>query len=148
MMGVGSPEDLIEAVRRGVDMFDCVLPTRLGRNGALFTPTGRINIRNARYARDFGPLDSECDCDTCTTFTAAYLHHLFKAEEILGYRLATLHNIRFLTRLMNRARDSIVSGSFDAFADAILSRYQATDEGVRAAQRAKWAANRENRSRR
>jgi queuine tRNA-ribosyltransferase len=148
MMGVGSPEDLIEAVRRGVDMFDCVLPTRLGRNGALFTPNGRINIRNARFLRAFGPVDPECDCDSCATFTAAYLHHLFKAEEILGYRLATLHNIRFLTRLMDGVRDAIVAGSFDAFADGFLQRYQATDEGVRTAQRAKWMTNRADRSRR
>ncbi|MGD9890562.1 MAG: tRNA-guanine transglycosylase, partial [Dehalococcoidia bacterium] len=125
---------------------DCVLPTRLGRNGALFTADGRVNIRNARFARDFGPLDRECDCEACTTFTAAYLHHLFKAQEILGYRLATLHNIRFLIRLMKGARDAIAAESYRAFADAFLLRYQTTDERVRAAQRAKWVAHRASQS--
>ena len=140
MMGVGSPEDLVEGVRRGVDMFDCVLATRLGRNGALFTPDGRVNIRNARFAREFGRVDPECDCETCATFSAAYLHHLFKAEEILGYRLATFHNIRFLTRLMADAREAICAGRYDAFADAFLARYRITDERVRTEQKVKWAA--------
>lgn len=138
LMGVGAPEDLVEAVRRGVDMFDCVLPTRLGRNGALFMPDGRVNIRNARFAIQFEPLDPTCDCAACTTFTAGYLHHLFKAEEILGYRLASVHNIRFLTRLMERARAAILAGNYDAFAGAFLGRYRITDESVRASQRERW----------
>jgi queuine tRNA-ribosyltransferase len=140
LMGVGSPEDLVEGVRRGVDMFDCVLATRLGRNGALWTPAGRVNIRNARFARDFGPVDPDCDCETCRAFSAAYLHHLFKAEEMLGYRLASVHNIRFLTRLMISARAAIAAGAYDAFADGFLARYRATDERVRTEQKAKWAA--------
>ena len=94
VMGVGAPEDLLEAVAQGIDMFDCVLQTRLGRNGALFTRSGRINIRNARFRADAGPIDTTCDCYTCRTFTAAYLHHLFRAEELLAYRLASLHNLR------------------------------------------------------
>jgi queuine tRNA-ribosyltransferase len=140
MMGVGSPEDLVEGVRRGVDMFDCVLPTRLGRNGALFTADGRVNIRNARFARHFGPVDPECDCEACTVFTAAYLHHLFKADEILGCRLATLHNVRFLTRLMAAAGQAIAAARYGAFADGFLTRYRPTDEAVRAEQKMKWAA--------
>jgi queuine tRNA-ribosyltransferase len=141
LMGVGSPEDLVEAVRRGVDMFDCVLPTRLGRNGALFTRDGRVNIRNARFAMDFGPVDAECDCDTCATFSLAYLHHLFKAEEILGYRLATVHNIRFLTRLMEEARAAVLAGRYAPFAAAFLTRYRPTDEAVRRRQLARWQAH-------
>jgi queuine tRNA-ribosyltransferase len=142
LMGVGAPEDLMEAVRRGVDMFDCVLPTRLGRNGALFTAGGRVNIRNARFATRFEPLDPSCDCAACVGFTAAYLHHLFKTEEILGYRLASIHNIRFLTRLMEQARAAIFNGSYDGFADDFLALYRVTDEAVRAAQRERWLERR------
>ena len=142
LMGVGSPEDLVEAVRRGVDMFDCVLPTRLGRNGALFTLEGRVNIRNARFARDFGPIQPGCDCDTCASFSAAYLHHLFKAEEILAYRLATVHNVRFLTRLMDEARGAVMRCEYATWADAWLARYQPTEEQTRLAQRARWRAAR------
>lgn len=138
LMGVGSPEDLVQAVGRGVDMFDCVLPTRLGRNGALFTPDGRVNIRNARFARDFGPVDGGCDCEACTGFTAAYLHHLIRCDEILGYRLASIHNIRFLTRLMAQARAAILDGRFSSFAAALLTRYRVTSEMVRMEQKAKW----------
>lgn len=142
MMGVGSPEDLIEGVRRGVDMFDSVLPTRLGRNGALFTPQGRVNIRNARFAEELGPVDLECDCVACTTFSAAYLRHLFMAEELLAYRLATQHNLRFLVRLMTRMRAAILDGRFEDFAAEFLSRYRPTDEEARLAQRARWEARR------
>ena len=142
LMGVGAPEDLIEGVRRGVDMFDCVLPTRLGRNGGLFTPDGRLSIRNARYAVDFGAVDPNCDCTTCASFSAAYLHHLFKAEELLGYRLATIHNIRFLTRLMEDARAAILAERFATFAEGFLARYRTTDEHTRVEQKAKWGAGR------
>jgi len=142
LMGVGAPEDLVEAVRRGVDMFDCVLPTRLGRNGALFTPDGRVNIRNARFARDFAPLDPACDCLSCTGFTAAYLHHLFKAEELLGHRLASLHNIRFLTRLMEQARAAVLGSRYDAFASDFSARYRVSDEGTRLSQRERWLEQR------
>jgi queuine tRNA-ribosyltransferase len=142
LMGVGSPEDLVEGVRRGVDMFDCVLPTRLARNGALFTPDGRVNIRAARFAAQDTPLDADCDCSTCRTFTAAYLHHLFRCEELLGYRLATVHNLRFLIRHMERMRAAILSGSFDAYAADFLARYQTVDEAVREEQRRRWTAAR------
>lgn len=135
MMGVGSPEDLIEGVRRGVDMFDSVLPTRLGRNGALFTLNGRVNIRNARFADDLDPVDPDCDCLACTGFSAAYLRHLFVAEELLGYRLASQHNIRFLVRLMERARAAILAGAFATFADTFLARYRPANEAARLEQR-------------
>lgn len=138
LMGVGSPEDLVNAVARGVDMFDCVLPTRLGRNGSLFTDDGRANVRNARYRDDPGPIDAECDCQTCARFSAAYLHHLFRNEELLGYRLATVHNLRYLVRLTERMRAAIGGAAFEAFADDFLARYRPSDEAVRAEQKAKW----------
>ncbi len=140
LMGVGSPEDLVEAVARGVDMFDCVLPTRLGRNGSLFTDDGRANVRNARYREDPGPIDTACDCLACSRFSMAYMHHLFRNEELLGYRLATVHNIRYLVRLTERMRAAIEAGSFEAFAREYLGRYRPSDEGVRAEQKAKWVA--------
>lgn len=112
LMGVGSPEDLWNGVARGVDMFDCVLPTRLARNAALFTPTGRINIRSAKFKDRHEPVDETCDCLLCTRFTAAYLHHLFRAEEILGLRLASIHNLRFLARQMETMRAAIEEGRF------------------------------------
>ncbi|MCC6388130.1 MAG: tRNA guanosine(34) transglycosylase Tgt [Dehalococcoidia bacterium] len=140
LMGVGSPEDLVHAVARGVDMFDCVLPTRLGRNGALFTPDGRISIGNARFREQPAPVDADCDCLACTRFPAAYLHHLFRNDELLGYRLATIHNIRFLVRLCERMRAAIRAGDFDAFAADFLGRYRTADEAVRADQRSKWTA--------
>ena len=140
LMGVGSPEDLVEAVARGVDMFDCVLPTRLGRNGSLFGAGGRRNIRNARFAGEPGPPEPGCDCHTCLNYSAAYLHHLFKNDELLGYRLASIHNLRFLVRLTEQMRDHIEQGTFRAFADAFLSGYQPVDESVRAEQKAKWVA--------
>lgn len=138
LMGVGSPEDLVNAVARGVDMFDCVLPTRLGRNGTLFTDAGRANIRNARFREDPAPIDPACDCLACSRFTMAYLHHLFRNDEILGYRLATAHNIRYLVRLTERMRAAVQAGDFEEFAADYLGRYTAVDEGVRRAQKAKW----------
>jgi queuine tRNA-ribosyltransferase len=140
LMGVGSPEDLVEAVARGVDMFDCVLPTRLGRNGSLFTNEGRANIRNARYAEQREPVDAACDCHACTNYSAAYLHHLFRNDELLGYRLASIHNIRFLVRLTELMRGHIGRGTFPEFADAFLAGYRPVDEAVRAEQKAKWVA--------
>ncbi|MCK9518627.1 MAG: tRNA guanosine(34) transglycosylase Tgt [Dehalococcoidia bacterium] len=138
LMGVGSPEDLVNGVWRGVDMFDCVLPTRLGRNGALFTDDGRVNIRNSRYRAEPGPVDRDCDCLACLRFSAAYVHHLFRNDELLGYRLATIHNVRYLVRLVERMRDAIASGTFDPFAEEYLARYRPTDEAVRAAQKVRW----------
>jgi queuine tRNA-ribosyltransferase len=142
LMGVGSPEDLVNGVARGVDLFDCVLPTRLGRNGALFTAAGRANIRNARFAEEAGPIDPSCDCLACTRFSAAYLHHLFRNEELLGYRLATIHNLRFLGRLMERARAAILAGEFPGFAAEFLGQYRGTDDGTRTGQKALWLARR------
>jgi queuine tRNA-ribosyltransferase len=138
LMGVGSPEDLIEGVDRGVDLFDSVLPTRVARNGALFTSNGRINIRNSRFKTLEEPIESGCDCYTCRTFTAAYLHHLFRCEELLAYRLATVHNVRFITRLMENVRDSIQRGTFADLKKAFMSKYRTTNESVRLAQKKKW----------
>jgi queuine tRNA-ribosyltransferase len=115
LMGVGRPEDLVEAVARGVDMFDCVLPTRNGRNGMLFTRRGPLVIRNAEYADDDRPVDDQCPCYTCRTFSRAYLRHLFKAGEITGLRLNTLHNLHYYLALMNSMRDAIVRGWFGDF---------------------------------
>jgi queuine tRNA-ribosyltransferase len=139
LMGVGSPEDLVNAVARGVDMFDCVLPTRLGRNGSLFTPHGRRNIRNAAFREQAAPVQNDCDCATCRRFSAAYLHHLFRNVELLGYRLATIHNVRFLVRLAEQMRVAILAARFDDFATEFLGRYRTVDERVRAEQKAKWA---------
>jgi len=107
LMGVGSPDCLIEGVLRGVDMFDCVLATRVARNGTILTGHGRLVVRNAGYARDFSPLEEDCDCYTCRNFSRAYIRHLFKAQEILGAQLASIHNLRFLTRLMGKVREAI-----------------------------------------
>jgi len=112
LMGVGSPEDLWHGVARGIDMFDCVLPTRLARNGALFTPAGRIDIKWAKYRDEQEPIDPTCDCQACRQFSAAYLHHLFRTGEILGLRLASVHNLRFLAREMETIRTAIEDGSF------------------------------------
>jgi len=123
LMGVGAPQDLIEGVRRGIDMFDCVLATRVARNGTMFTSQGRVVIKNARYARDFTPLDTECDCYTCRNYSKAYLRHLFKAEEILGLRLATIHNLHFLLNLMKNIRQAITEDRFAVYAQEFLTKY-------------------------
>ena len=138
LMGVGSPEDLVEGVARGIDLFDCVLPTRLGRNGGLFTDDGRISISGARYREQATPLDPKCDCAMCANYSVAYVHHLFRNEELLGYRLASLHNLRYLLRLTERMREAILAGTFEAFAEGFLARYQPADETVRTSQRARW----------
>jgi queuine tRNA-ribosyltransferase len=124
LMGVGSPEDLWMGVARGVDLFDCVLPTRLARNGALFTPEGRVNIKQRRFAELHQPLDPECDCEACAEFTAAYLHHLFRAGELLGLRLASIHNLRFLGRQMEAIRGAIECGVFSQAHAAFRERYR------------------------
>jgi len=124
LMGVGSPEDLWNGVARGIDMFDCVLPTRAARNAALYTPDGRINIRNASWKHEHRPVDEECDCEACTEFTAAYIHHLFRADEVLGLRLASVHNLRFLARQMEIIRTAIDSGRFAAEHRAFEDRYR------------------------
>jgi queuine tRNA-ribosyltransferase len=137
-MGVGSPEDLIEGVARGIDIFDCALPTRVARNGALFTGQGRINIRNAVYRTQDTPVDPDCDCYTCRTFSAAYLSHLFRAGELLALRLATVHNLHFIGKLMREIRESIVNNTFDVFRENFLSGYETTDEETRVEQKRRW----------
>jgi len=124
LMGVGFPEDLIEAIRRGVDLFDCVAPTRMGRNGAAFTRDGRINIKRTEYRTDPRPLDPDCDCSACTRFTRAYLRHLFVSDEILGLRLLSLHNVHFLLSLARTARQAILNSDIDSWARDWLSRYR------------------------
>jgi queuine tRNA-ribosyltransferase/7-cyano-7-deazaguanine tRNA-ribosyltransferase len=129
LLGIGEPDDLFECVERGVDMFDCVGPTRLGRHGVLYTPDGRLSIRNATYKTDPLPPDPECDCYTCRHFSRAYLRHLFVAEELLGYRLATIHNLRFVLSLLRRIRASICDGSFAELKASILARYRGEASG-------------------
>jgi len=114
-MGVGTPEDLVEGVSRGVDMFDCVMPTRNARNGWLFTRYGDIKIRNAKYRDDTRPLDPSCTCHTCAHFSRAYLHHLQRANEITGARLNTLHNLHFYLTIMGEMREAIAAGTFQAW---------------------------------
>ena len=123
LMGVGKPDDLVGAVERGVDMFDCVLPSRSGRNGQAFTWNGPINLRNARFAEDEEPLDSRCTCDTCGTYSRAYLHHLVKSQEILGAMLMTEHNIAFYQQLMQAMRDAIAEARFAQFARDFRRHY-------------------------
>ena len=142
LMGVGSPEDLVEGAARGIDIFDSVLPTRVARNGAMFTPEGRINIRNAAYSRREAPLMDACECYTCRTFSAAYLHHLFKAREMLAYRLATIHNLAFVSGLVGRIRRSILAGTFGEFRTSFLNTYRVTNEKTRLEQKRKWMAAR------
>jgi queuine tRNA-ribosyltransferase len=134
VMGLGAPDDLIAAIALGADMFDCVLPTRLGRTGAFFTPDGRRNLVNAQFRRTPGPLDADCDCYACRTFSTAYLHHLIRVDEILGLRMLSLHNLRFLIRLVEGARREIARGTYRAYAADFLARY-APDSASTAAAR-------------
>jgi queuine tRNA-ribosyltransferase len=124
LMGVGKPDDIVEAVRRGIDMFDCVLPTRSGRTGQAFTSDGPVNIRNARFAEDREPLETGCPCPTCTGYTRAYVHHLVRSGEILGAMLMTEHNLWFYQRLMQGLRDAIAAQRFEAHAAEFLGRYR------------------------
>ncbi len=123
LMGVGSIDYILEGVAMGVDMFDCVLPTRIARHGALMTSTGRVNIRDAKYELDFTPLDKECDCYTCKNFTKSYLRHLYKCDEILGKRLLSIHNVRFLISMMEQARIAIKEDRFGDFKDAFMAKF-------------------------
>ncbi len=123
LMGVGSPDCLIEGVIRGIDMFDCVLPTRIARNGTVMTSRGKVVIRNAEYARAMTPLDPDCDCYACRNYSKAYIRHLFKADEILGLRLTTIHNLYFLLKLMEKIRDAIKQDSLLEFRDEFFARY-------------------------
>jgi queuine tRNA-ribosyltransferase len=124
LMGVGHPVDVVEAVARGVDMFDCVLPTRNARRGTVFVSTGRLVVKNAAYASDPRPLDADCDCYTCRRFSRAYLRHLFASDELLGMRLASLHAVHQMVRLTRDARAAIVAGRFDAFRAEFLERFR------------------------
>jgi queuine tRNA-ribosyltransferase len=135
LMGVGSPEDLWNGVAVGVDMFDCVLPTRVARRGALYLPTGRVDVAAARFRERDEPIDAACDCYTCRTFSLAYLHHLFRAGELLSYRLATIHNLRFIHRQMEAMRAAIETGTFAAARASFLAAYEPADQSVAASQR-------------
>lgn len=141
LMGVGVPEDILEAVARGIDMFDCVLPTRQARNGGLLTKHGRLNIRNAQYAGSPLPVETDCTCYTCQNFTLAYLRHLFKAGEILGLRLATLHNLHFMLRFMEDIRANIAAGTFAEFKQSFLASYRPADQDARAHASVPFASN-------
>ncbi len=125
LMGVGPPEDLLDAIERGVDMFDCVMPTRNARNGCLFTSQGKLNIKNQKYQRDFGPLDPACRCPVCKTYSRAYLRHLYQSREILSLRLNTLHNLCFMLHLTAAIREAIRAGRFTEFKASFLQQYQA-----------------------
>ena len=127
-MGVGTPDHLFEGVERGVDMFDCVLPTRLARNGAAMTSYGRVSIKNAKYERDFTPLDPECDCYTCRNYSKAYLRHLYKSNEILSSMLLSEHNLRFLVRTMQNIRRAIEEDRFTEYKREFYSKYDDYDQ--------------------
>jgi queuine tRNA-ribosyltransferase len=133
LMGVGTPEDLVEGVAAGIDMFDCVMPTRNARNGTLFTSTGKISIRNAKYTADEGPLDPECDCITCRTVSRAYLRHLYLSDEIAASVYNTIHNLAFYLDLMRGIRQAIASNSFGPFREAFLSRVASGEKDALAA---------------
>ena len=143
LLGVGSPDDLLEGIARGVDMFDCVLPTRTARTGGLYTTTGRYNVRAARFRAEKGPIDPTCDCYTCRTFSAGYLHHLIRSEddesrgELLYYRLASIHNLRFLMRLVEGARQAILNGTFAEYRSRFQEGFVPPDQAVAAEQRRK-----------
>jgi queuine tRNA-ribosyltransferase len=124
LLGIGEPEDMFIGVASGIDTFDCVVPTRNGRNGGLFTSKGKIQIPNSVYINDFGPIDDECDCTVCKHHTRSYVHHLFRTHEMLGPILASMHNIRFLTRLVEQIRQSILDGNFEEFKNSFLLQYQ------------------------
>src|SRR3982750_4612376 len=126
LMGVGFPEDLVEGIRRGIDLFDCVAPTRMGRNGAVFTRDGRLNIKRTEYRTDPRPIDADCDCSACTRFSRAYVRHLFVSDEILGLRLLSLHNVHFLLSLARAARQSIRNGDLEQWSHNWLARYRST----------------------
>ncbi|MCX6010704.1 MAG: tRNA guanosine(34) transglycosylase Tgt, partial [Chloroflexi bacterium] len=142
LMGVGSPEDIVEAVARGVDIFDSALPTRVARNGALFSWEGRKNISNAAYKEMEQPIVAGCGCYTCRHFSAAYLHHLFSCGELLAYRLATIHNLNFIAELVAKIRGAILDGTFLSFKEQFLASYQPADEPTRLAQKQKWLKRR------
>jgi queuine tRNA-ribosyltransferase len=142
LLGVGSPEDLVTGVGLGMDMFDCVLPTRVARHGGLFTRNGRVNIKSARFRNVHEPVEEGCDCYTCQNYSAAYIHHLLRAEEQLYYRLGSIHNLRFMLRLAGQLRAAIIAGTYPAFRDEFMAQYIPASEEVRTSQREKWKAAR------
>lgn len=123
LMGVGSPDDLFEGVERGVDMFDCVLPTRIARNGTCLTSVGKVVVRNATYAKDYEPLDPNCDCYTCKNYSRAYIRHLIKCDEVFGIRLTTIHNLYFLVKTMSEIRKAIEEDRFLEYKNAFYESY-------------------------
>ncbi len=124
LLGIGEPEDIFIGVAAGIDTFDCVLPTRNGRTGGLYTNRGKIQIPNAEYKEDFTPIDPECGCPVCKTFTKSYIHHLFRSAEMLGPILASEHNLYFLTNLTKKIRESLIDGTFEEYRDSFLSKYK------------------------
>jgi queuine tRNA-ribosyltransferase len=126
-MGVGHPVDVVEAIARGVDMFDCVLPTRNARRGTVFISTGRLVVKNAAYRLDERPLDPDCDCYTCQRFSRAYLRHLFSVGELLAMRLASIHAVHHMLQLVRRAREAVTAGCYDRFRAGFLERYRSGD---------------------
>jgi queuine tRNA-ribosyltransferase len=122
LMGVGTPEDLIENIERGIDMFDCVMPTRNARNGTLFTSFGKLNIKGASFKEDERPIDPECECITCKTYSRAYINHLFRAREITYFRLATIHNLHYYLTLMKQAREAILNDSYESFKENFYAK--------------------------
>ena len=143
LMGVGSPEDLVESVALGVDMFDCVLPTRIARNGSLLVSSGRMNVDKSKYSKYDGPIETNCGCYTCMNHSVAYLHHLFRTKEMLAYRLATIHNLSHVIRLMKEIRNSVCSGTFEQYRREFHSRFVPPDEETRRTQKQKWLASRQ-----
>jgi queuine tRNA-ribosyltransferase len=129
LMGVGSPADFFTAVERGVDLFDCVLPTRVARNGQVWTDAGRLNLRNARHLDDPGPIDAGCACEACRNHSRAYLAHLFRAEELLAYRLASVHNVTYTLNLMRRIRSALADGSYASLRDVVTEQYASAGMG-------------------
>jgi queuine tRNA-ribosyltransferase len=130
-MGLGTPPQLLEMIARGMDMFDCVLPTRLARNGTAFTSTGTVNLKNAEFTMDKRPIEEGCACPSCREFARGYIRHLIKAEEILGLRLITIHNLHFYLELMRQAREQIDNGAFDQFRGEFVSNYQTREVDTR-----------------
>ncbi len=126
LMGVGTPDCFVEGILRGLDMFDCVLATRIARNGTVLTSKGRVVVKNAQYARDFTPIDDRCDCYACTHFTRAYVRHLLRSGEITGGRLASIHNLRFLIQMMEEIREAIAADSFLDYREEFYKRYDLT----------------------
>jgi queuine tRNA-ribosyltransferase len=124
LLGIGEPEDLFMGVENGVDLFDCVLPTRLGRNGTLYTKVGKIHIENSQYREDLAPIDTDCDCYTCKNYSRAYIAHLFHGKEMLAGTLSSVHNIYFIVNLVKKIRQSIFDGNFDEYKKEFLEKYQ------------------------